>query len=145
MKKITTLTVIVILGSTIFFSCNKTSVTSTTPDYKNLIIGKWLWYKTITTGNASTGNPFDTFYNKGMFKEFLPNGKVINTETNGTVYTQDYFIKGSKLAQVYNNGQDTGYSEIIACNAGAFSIYDKAIYTNVNPPAVVEYWNYFVK
>ena len=75
MKKTTTLLTIAFICITVLLACKKDDNINTTPDYKTLLQGKWLWYKTITTG--SSGNPFDTFYNKGMFKEFLANGKVI--------------------------------------------------------------------
>ena len=143
MKKTKVLLVIALFSSSFFFACKKEDKGTTTPDYKNLILGKWLWYKTITTG--SQGSPYDTFYNQGMFKEFLANGKVITTDGNGQVYNDNYFISGNKLAQTHNNGSDTTYSDITACSAAAFSIYDKVTYTYVNPPAVVEYWNYFIK
>jgi hypothetical protein len=143
MKKTTILFTITLLSCTLFFACKKDDTNKAKPDYKNLILGKWLWYKTITTGSQSS--PFDTFYNQGMFKEFLANGKVITTSNGSPTTTENYFIIGNTLAQTFNNGQDTGYTEIISCTAGAFSIYNKITYTNVNPPAVVEYWNYFVK
>lgn len=126
-----------------FLACKKNDTISSTTDYKTLLQGKWLWYKTITTG--SSGQPFDTFYNKGMFKEFLANGKVITQDGSGASYTENYFIVGNKLGETYNNMKDTAYSDIVSCNVGAFSVYDKIIYTNVSPPAVVEYWQYFVK
>jgi hypothetical protein len=144
MKKATTIFTIALLSSTLFFACKKDDNNSDDrPDYKNVILGKWLWYKTITTGNQAS--PLNTFYNQGMFKEFLANGKVITTSNGSPTTTENYFITGSKLAQTFNNGHDTGYSDITTFNAGAFAIYDKIIYTNVNPNAVVEYWNYFVK
>lgn len=119
-------------------ACKKNDTASTTTDYKTLLQGKWLWYKTITTGNGI--NKYDTFYNNGMFKEFLANGKVITQDGSGTSSTENYFITGNKLGETYHNGKDTGYSDIVSCNAGSFTIYVKAIYTNVNPPAEVEYW-----
>lgn len=143
MKKTTTLFTIAFICITVLLACKKDDNITTTTDYKTLLQGKWLWYKTITTG--SSGNPFDTFYNKGMFKEFLANGKVITEDGSGAVYTENYFITGNKLGQTYNNQKDTAYSDIKSCTAGAFSIYDKIIYSNVSPPAVVEYWNYFIK
>lgn len=124
------------------FSCKKDDAVGT-PDYKTLIQGKWLWYKTITT--SSQPNQYDTFYNQGMFKQFFANGTVVTSYNNTTSSTEKYFITGSKLGQTYNNGADTAYSDIVTFNGGAFTIYDRAVYNNVNPPAVVEYWHYFVK
>lgn len=115
---------------------------SPSPDYKSLLLGKWFWYKTVTTG--SQPNQYNTFYNQGMFKEFLSTGKVLTT-SGGQTTTENYFIKGDQLGQTYNSGKDTAYSQILHWSNETFSIYDKAIYTNVNPPAVVEYWHYFVK
>jgi hypothetical protein len=126
----------------IIFACKKDD-TNSTPDYNTLIQGKWLWYKTITTSNQP--NKYDTFYNQAMFKQFLANGTVINLQGNTPTSTEKYFITGNRLAQTYNNGNDTAYSDIKSFNSGAFNIYDKITYTNVNPPAVVEYWHYFVK
>jgi len=139
-KKALALTTLVMI--IIIFACKKDD-TASTPDYNTLIQGKWLWYKTITTGNQP--NKYDTFYNQTMFKQFMANGTVINLQGNTPTSTEKYFIKGSKLGQTYNNGNDTAYSDIISLNSSAFSIYDKVTYTNVNPPAVVEYWHYFVK
>lgn len=79
-----------------------------------------------------------------MFKEFLSTGKVV-TITNGQTTTENYFVKGDQLGQTYNNGKDTAYSQILHWSNETFSIYDKLTYTNVNPPAIVEYWHYFVK
>ena len=143
MRKKATILFIVFLAITTFYGCKKDNNTASLPDYKNLIIGKWLWYKTITTG--SQANQFDTFYNQGMFKEFLANGKVIYTGTNGQSTTENYFFLDNKLGQTFSNGKDTFYSQILTCTAGSFSIYDKTTYSNVNPPVVVEYWHYFVK
>jgi hypothetical protein len=126
----------------IIFACKKDD-TTTTPDYNTLIQGKWLWYKTITT--SSQPNKYDTFYNQAMFKQFLANGTVITTQGNTPATTEKYFFSGNKLGQTYNNGIDTFYSDIISINSNDFSIYNKVTYTNVNPPAVVEYWHYFVK
>ncbi|MFY7963900.1 MAG: hypothetical protein ACOVO1_03290 [Chitinophagaceae bacterium] len=125
-----------------FFACKKDD-TNNPPDYNTLIQGKWLWYKTITT--SSQPNKYDTFYNQAIFKQFFANGTVATTHSNGQITNEKYFIINNKLAQIYNSGADTAYSDIINCNSGAFSIYDKITYANVNPPAVVEYWHYFVK
>lgn len=130
---------IVLLFCATINACKKDSPS---PDYQTLLLGKWLWYKTVTT--SSQPNQYDTFYNQGMFKEFLSTGKVLTT-SNGQTTTENYFIKGDQLVQTYNSGNDTAYSQILHLSNETFSIYDKTTYTNVNPPAVVEYWHYFVK
>ncbi len=143
MRKITFLALIITaISCTTFNACKKDS-TLTTPDYSKLALGKWMWYKTITTGSQS--KPLDTFYNSGMFKEFLPNGTVITTDAGPNTTTEKYFFVSNKLGQTYNGGKDTSYSQILSFDAGAFSIYDRVVYNNVTPPAVVEYWHYFIK
>jgi hypothetical protein len=142
MKTKKALVLLTLVLSITIFACKKDDANST-PDYSTLIQGKWLWYKTITT--SSQPNQYDTFYNQAMFKQFFANGTVINSQGNSTTSTEKYFITGNKLGQTYNNGNDTAYSDIVSINSGAFTIYDKVVYNNVNPPAVVEYWHYFVK
>lgn len=144
LKKVFLLVTMAILYNTsICFSQDK-KPKKPSPNYKKLIIGKWVWYKTITTGAASSGKALDTFYNKGMFKEYFANGKVIVTESDGTFYTEKYFLKGNKLGTIYANN-DTGYCKIMYLNRNTFAVYDRVVYTNVKPNAIVEYWHYFAK
>jgi hypothetical protein len=130
---------IVLLFCATISACKKDTAS---PEYKTLLLGKWLWYKTVTT--SSQPNQYNTFYNQAMFKEFLSTGKVLTT-SNGQTTTENYFVKDNQLGQTYNSGKDTAYSQILHWSNETFSIYDKATYTNFNPPAVVEYWHYFVK
>lgn len=110
----------------------------------NLLLGKWVWYKTITSSdpNGLKPNGYDTFYMCNWFLECLPNKEYV--QTAGDTLTGNYTLDGN-LIKFSKPDAYTAEHTVIKLDSCTMVWYDRAVYTNVKPAQVVEYWQYFAK
>lgn len=100
MKKLLSITLLIIVGLTVFTGCSKKSDEdgpSSTSVSKSKLVGKWLYVKFVESGDTET-------FTEGEYFQFNADGTAYDSMDDDNA---QWTLSGSKINFVYNNGSAT--------------------------------------